>query len=142
MSWVPRSRKLFVCCLVTVGLAVPMRSAQAADLAPSNSTVEEQAGSKEQSDQIQERAIKQYPGGGLCGPGEGGLGTRCSCDNYADCQRLAGICGSTCPAGSHHCVCSPQRAGIQQQQLKQQVMPNLGGVIQRRGIEGEQPESK
>jgi hypothetical protein len=141
MSRVLASRNLLVCCLVMFGLTLYMPSSQAADLAPTNSTVEERAGSGE-AGEIQERAIKQYPGAGLCGPGEGGIGTRCSCDNYADCQRLAGICGSSCPAGSHHCICSPQRAGIQQQQLKQQVMPNLGGVIQRRGIEGEQPESK
>ena len=141
MSWFVVSNKLSVCCVITFSFGLYMPSAQAADPLPPNSTVEEQVGSAAGAGEIQERAIKQYPGGGLCGPSEGGIGTSCSCDNYADCQRLAGICGSTCPAGSHACRCSPQRAGMQQP-MKQQFMPGQGGVIQRRGIEGEPPESK
>jgi hypothetical protein len=141
MSWIVVSSKLSVCCVIFFSLGLYMPSAQAADPVPQNSTVEGQMDSAAGAGEIQERAIKQYPGGGLCGPSEGGIGTSCSCDNYADCQRLAGICGSTCPAGSHACRCSPQRAGMQQP-MKQQFMPGQGGVIQRRGVEGEPPESK
>jgi len=33
--------------------------------------------------------------------------TQCSCQNEADCQRLANICPGSCPIGSHSCECSP-----------------------------------
>ena len=141
MNWFFALKRLSACCVLTCGLGLCLPLAQAADPLPPNSTVDEQMGPAAGAGDIHERAIKQYPGGGLCGPGEGGMGTSCSCDNYADCQRLAGICGSSCPAGSHACRCSPQRAGMQQQ-MKQQFMPGQAGVIQRRGIEDEAPESK
>ena len=81
MSWFVVSNKLSVCCVITFSFGLYMPSAQAANPLPPNSTVEEQVGSATGAGEIQERAIKQYPGGGLCGPSEGGIGTSCSCDN-------------------------------------------------------------
>lgn len=110
-------------CLMMFGVVVFFFTLGPAYAAEPASGSEEHKATESGESQVQERAVPRPPAPGNTRPDvvtdpriferkpppDLCIDGRCRCDTYADCQVLAPICGSSCPAGSHHCSCTPTK---------------------------------